>query len=83
MQLIVNYYTWWGWKSVRPEILQKLSRGDWLKEQKADGTIAKAIQLVTANKHLQNKCEPGDSDEFQNNNEIQKESSIERWTVVP
>ena len=37
-----------GMKSVRPEILPKLSRGDWLKEQKADGTIAKAIQLVTA-----------------------------------
>ena len=35
-----------------------------MKEQKADGTIAKAIQLVTVNKHLQYKCEPGDSDEF-------------------
>ena len=53
-----------GMKSVRPEVLPKLSRGDWLKEQKADGAIAKAIQLVTVNKHLQYKCKPGDGDEF-------------------
>ena len=53
-----------GMKGVKPEILPKLSRNDWLKEQRADGSIAKAIRLVTANKHLQYKCELSDSDEF-------------------
>ena len=53
-----------GMKSVRPEVLPKLSQNDWLKEQKADSAIRKAIQLVKMNKHLQYKCEPIDSDEF-------------------
>ena len=52
-----------GMKSVRPEVLPKLSQNDWLKEQKADSAIGKAIQLVKMNKHLQYKCEPSDSDE--------------------
>ena len=53
-----------GMNSLRPEILPKLTKQDWVREQAADANLSKVIQLVKTGKHMQYKCVSANSDEL-------------------
>ena len=52
-----------GMHSLKPEILPKLTKQDWMREQATDANLNKVIQLVISGKHMRYKCVGADSHE--------------------
>ena len=52
-----------GMYSIRPKVLPKLTKQDWINEQAADSNLSKVIKLIKTDQHLKYKCAGSDSDE--------------------
>ena len=52
-----------GMYSLRPKVLPKLTKQDWINEQAADSNLSKVIKLIKTDQHLKYKCAGSDIDE--------------------